>query len=252
MPAKKPIKASAANASTSTKPAQKTTQPQTKKPSASLESKEPAEAPAAKSRRVEAQEPLRERKLTPQQQMRMDRAKRRKLNQGLGGTFLVLVVLAIIGVLVWRAVGATPSKTASARPTATSAGGPAIPPTVTGTVITTNDKLQYIDVTVGTGPTAKSGDTVDVQYTGWLQSDDVKFDSSYDHSPPSPFEFTLGQGQVIPGWDEGVAGMKVGGKRRLIIPSALGYGAQGSPPQIPANATLIFDVQLVSVNGQTK
>jgi hypothetical protein len=252
MPAKKPIKASAGNADEATLPVPKSNQSQAKKAASRPESKEPLVTTKPKARSVERHEPLRERKLTPQQQLHMERARRRKLNQGLGGTFLVLVVLAIIGVLVWRAVGATPSKTASAtKPTATSVSGPAVPPTVTGTVVTTKDNLQYIDVTVGTGPTAKSGDTIDVQYTGWLQSDDVKFDSSYDHGG-KPFEFTLGQQQVIPGWDEGLVGMKVGGKRRLIIPGDLAYGAQGSPPQIPPNATLIFDVQLVSVNGQTK
>jgi FKBP-type peptidyl-prolyl cis-trans isomerase len=85
-----------------------------------------------------------------------------------------------------------------------------------------------------------------VQYTGWLASNGQKFDSSYDHGG-QPFALTLGQHQVIPGWEEGLIGMKPGGTRRILIPPALGYGAQGSPPAIPANSTLIFDVTMVSV-----
>lgn len=106
--------------------------------------------------------------------------------------------------------------------------------------------LQIEDVTVGTGREAKAGDKVKVEYTGTLMNG-VKFDSSKDHEPPEPFEFTLGQGQVIKGWDQGVAGMKVGGKRKLTIPSDLAYGDNGQPPTIPPKAGLKFDVELVAI-----
>ena len=105
--------------------------------------------------------------------------------------------------------------------------------------------LKYYDIKVGTGATPNVGQTASMQYTGTLL-DGTKFDSSYDHGS-APFDFPLGQGKVIKGWDEGVATMKVGGKRRLVIPAALGYGDRGSPPTIPPNATLVFDVELVGV-----
>jgi len=101
------------------------------------------------------------------------------------------------------------------------------------------------DLKTGDGAEAKSGDRVSVQYVGVLYSDGKQFDSSFDRG--QPFSFQLGGGQVIPGWDQGVAGMKVGGRRELIIPPDLGYGAQGQPPTIPANATLVFVIDLVSV-----
>jgi FKBP-type peptidyl-prolyl cis-trans isomerase len=102
------------------------------------------------------------------------------------------------------------------------------------------------DLTVGTGRECKTGDTVHVQYTGTLMNG-KKFDSSYDHGG-DPFKVTLGQGEVIKGWDQGVPGMRVGGKRRLKIPSDLGYGANGSGADIPPNAGLIFDIELVSID----
>ncbi|MFO1104223.1 MAG: FKBP-type peptidyl-prolyl cis-trans isomerase [Methylocystis sp.] len=108
--------------------------------------------------------------------------------------------------------------------------------------------LQYKDTKVGTGATAKVGQTAAVHYTGWLYNNGdkgKKFDSSRDRG--QPFEFPLGQGQVIKGWDEGVEGMKVGGKRTLVIPPDLGYGARGAGGVIPPNAWLIFDVELVGV-----
>ena len=109
--------------------------------------------------------------------------------------------------------------------------------------------LQYEDKTVGTGETAKAGVQVSVHYTGWLQNPDgsagKKFDSSKDRN--EPFEFPLGAGHVIKGWDEGVQGMNVGGVRTLIIPSALGYGPRGAGGVIPPNATLIFEVELLGV-----
>ncbi len=107
-------------------------------------------------------------------------------------------------------------------------------------------KLETVDLSVGAGREAKTGDTVHVQYTGTLLNG-TKFDSSYDHGG-EPFKFTLGKGEVIKGWDWGVVGMKVGGKRRLRIPSDLGYGAKGSPPNIPPAAGLVFEVELVAVD----
>ena len=111
---------------------------------------------------------------------------------------------------------------------------------------TTSSGLRYTDEVVGTGAQPKAGQSVQVHYTGWLDDGGrkgKKFDSSRDRG--QPFSFPLGQGRVIPGWDEGVASMKVGGKRTLIIPPALGYGASGAGGVIPPNATLIFDVELL-------
>ncbi|WP_342776534.1 FKBP-type peptidyl-prolyl cis-trans isomerase [Nitrospira lenta] len=113
-----------------------------------------------------------------------------------------------------------------------------------GKEITTSSGLQYIDQAVGTGDTATAGQTVSVHYTGWL-TNGKKFDSSVDRG--QPFSFRLGVGQVIKGWDEGVQGMKIGGKRKLTIPSNLGYGARGAGGLIPPHATLVFDVELLGV-----
>jgi FKBP-type peptidyl-prolyl cis-trans isomerase FkpA len=113
---------------------------------------------------------------------------------------------------------------------------------------TTESGLQYEDNTVGTGDEAKAGQHVTVHYTGWLYNDSVKgakFDSSKDRN--DPFDFGLGGGMVIKGWDEGVQGMKVGGTRTLIIPPHLGYGARGAGGVIPPNATLMFEVELLGV-----
>jgi peptidylprolyl isomerase len=124
---------------------------------------------------------------------------------------------------------------------------PTATPTTTtssGKVITTPSGLKYEDLKVGTGATPKTGQTVSVQYTGTLENG-TKFDSSRDRGVP--FEFAIGTGQVIPGWDEGLSTMKVGGRRKLIIPPNLGYGAAGAGGVIPPNATLLFDVELVGV-----
>ena len=124
-----------------------------------------------------------------------------------------------------------------------------IPQAMSTAKVTTPSGLQYVDLTVGNGDVAKAGDQVSVHYTGWLQnpggSKGRKFDSSKDRG--QPFQFALGQGQVIKGWDEGVQGMKVGGVRELIIPPALGYGQRGAGGVIPPNATLIFEVELLGV-----
>ena len=110
--------------------------------------------------------------------------------------------------------------------------------------VTTPTGLKYIDETVGTGDSPSTGKKVKVHYTGRLTNGE-KFDSSVDRG--QPFEFVIGVGQVIKGWDEGVASMKVGGKRQLIIPPELGYGARGAGGAIPPNAELIFDVELLGV-----
>jgi FKBP-type peptidyl-prolyl cis-trans isomerase FkpA len=115
--------------------------------------------------------------------------------------------------------------------------------------VTTGSGLQYIDTKPGTGATPRKNQTVVVHYTGWLYTNGQKgkkFDSSVDRN--EPFKFPVGAGRVIAGWDEGVGSMKVGGKRTLIIPPNLGYGAQGAGGAIPPNATLIFDVELIDLN----
>lgn len=131
--------------------------------------------------------------------------------------------------------------------------GAAPPAAMTATSAQAAEQAQFkmTDVKQGTGAVAKPGETVTVNYTGWLYENGAKgkkFDSSFDHG--EPFSFALGAGHVIPGWDKGVAGMKVGGERTLIIPPDLGYGAEGTPGgPIPPNATLIFDVQLLKVGS---
>lgn len=108
-------------------------------------------------------------------------------------------------------------------------------------------KLETKDLTVGKGAAAKSGDCLEVKYYGTLADSGKKFDENF--TEPTALKFQLGQGQVIPGWDLGVAGMKVGGERRLVIPSDLAYGEAGSPPTIPSNATLVFVVKLLKIDN---
>jgi len=108
---------------------------------------------------------------------------------------------------------------------------------------TTTSGLQFTDEVVGSGDVAKAGQTVSVHYTGWL-TNGTKFDSSKDRG--QPFQFKLGAGQVIRGWDEGVAGMKIGGKRKLVIPADLGYGSRGAAGVIPPDSALIFEVELLA------
>jgi len=122
------------------------------------------------------------------------------------------------------------------------------PTSAQGTTMTTASGLQITDSKVGSGASPKTGQVCVMHYTGWLYENGAKgakFDSSLDRG--EPFEFQIGMGQVIKGWDEGVASMKVGGKRTLIIPPQLGYGARGAGGVIPPNATLIFDVELLGV-----
>ena len=160
-------------------------------------------------------------------------------------TLTPILLLAATAALAQTATthSATPRKpttaTHAAHPVATG------PTKVTGDGTKTADGLQYWDIAVGSGTTAAPGDLVKVNYTGWLTTGE-KFDSSFDHN--EPFAFPLGAGHVIKGWDEGVAGMKIGGKRQLRIPPNLGYGAAGAGGVIPPNATLVFDVELLDVS----
>jgi peptidylprolyl isomerase len=143
----------------------------------------------------------------------------------------LIVVIALAGPLV---VGASTQAAAQAA----------------GSTMTTASGLQITDTQVGTGATPRPGQICVMHYTGWLYVNGAKgkkFDSSVDHG--QPFEFPIGRHQVIAGWEEGVASMKVGGKRTLIIPPDLGYGARGAGGVIPPNATLIFDVELLDVKG---
>ena len=142
---------------------------------------------------------------------------------------------------------AAPALSAPAPPTADISKKPATTK-INGKTVTlkaTPSGLQYYDIKVGTGPSPSPGQTADVRYTGALP-DGTKFDSSYDRGT-DPFEFPVGAGQVIKGWDEGVATMKVGGVRRLVVPADLAYGDQSPSPKIPANSTLVFDVELIAV-----
>ena len=115
-----------------------------------------------------------------------------------------------------------------------------------GSEVTTASGLKYVDLAEGTGESPRTGQTVSVKYTGTLENG-TKFDSSYDHPGQKPLDFQLGTPNIIKGWNEGIANMKVGGKRKLTIPPALAYKALGKPPDIPPNATLIFEVELVGI-----
>jgi FKBP-type peptidyl-prolyl cis-trans isomerase len=178
--------------------------------------------------------------------------------------YLLLPVLA--AALAISACGSSSNDDSSSKATSTPAAAATDPPegtvTVSGplgkkpTIKVTPDNptppadLVVKDLTVGKGPAAKKGDTVSVQYVGSLYHNNVVFDNSWDKG--QPFSFPLGGGQVIPGWDKGVVGMKVGGRRELVIPPADGYGAQGSPPTIPANSTLVFVVDLEKITPAKK
>ena len=149
----------------------------------------------------------------------------------------LMKTLVLATVIVGGAIFAT-AQTVPTKP------APSGPTKVTGPSTKTASGLEYWDIKVGTGAVARSGQHVKVHYTGWL-TNGKKFDSSVGTG--KPFEFKLGASQVIRGWDEGVAGMKVGSQRQLRIPPELAYGPAGYPPVIPPNSTLIFDVELVEV-----
>jgi FKBP-type peptidyl-prolyl cis-trans isomerase len=154
------------------------------------------------------------------------------------------VLIALLGMLTPLGAQTTPKKSAPAHPITIKKSVPAHqtsgPTKVTGDGTKTPSGLEFWDIKLGTGPTAQKGQTVKMNYTGWLTTG-KKFDSL------AGFEFTLGAGEVIKGWDEGVDGMKVGGKRQLKIPPDLAYGDRGAAGVIPPGATLIFDVELLGV-----
>lgn len=152
----------------------------------------------------------------------------------------VAVLAVLLAALSIAGCGGSSNKS-EAPATGASGSGPA---KVSGSPTTTPSGLQYWDIVTGTGATAVAGKDVQVHYSGYL-TNGTKFDSSRDRN--QPFVFPLGGGQVIKGWDEGVAGMKVGGQRQLRIPPELGYGSEGAGGTIPPNATLIFDVELLGV-----
>lgn len=150
-----------------------------------------------------------------------------------GGALVVVVIVILVGRGGGSDEGTTSTADVGTKPTVEVPQGP--PP----------DHLVIKDLKSGNGAEAKAGDHVTVQYVGVLYDGGKQFDASWDRG--QPFPFTLGTGSVIPGWDQGVEGMKVGGRRELIIPPNLAYGAQGQPPDIPPNATLVFVIDLVSV-----
>jgi FKBP-type peptidyl-prolyl cis-trans isomerase len=150
-----------------------------------------------------------------------------------GGALVVVVIVILVGRGGGSDEGTTSTADIGSKPTVEVPQGPA------------PDHLVIKDLKTGDGAEAKAGDQVTVQYVGVLYDGGKQFDASWDRG--QPFPFTLGSGSVIPGWDQGVEGMKVGGRRELIIPPNLAYGAQGQPPDIPPNATLVFVIDLVSV-----
>ncbi|AHJ31430.1 FKBP-type peptidyl-prolyl cis-trans isomerase [Nodularia spumigena CCY9414] len=157
---------------------------------------------------------------------------------------VVVLVLAQVGNKVNSAVAANLTETTPASTSVTQNQTLIASNTMSDNVVTTPSGLKYIELEEGTGATPERGQTVVVHYTGTLENGN-KFDSSRDRN--SPFEFKIGTGQVIKGWDEGLSTMKVGGRRQLIIPAELGYGSRGAGGVIPPNATLLFDVELLGI-----
>lgn len=191
------------------------------------------------------------------EQRRAQRIARRNRQRMIIGAIILLVVI-LIAFFLWRdyqnnlQASITPTPTPTNTPVVTPGSTGELysigvldtsPPTPSANAITAASGLIYEDLKVGDGAVAKNGDTVSVNYTGWLE-DGTKFDSSIDRG--QTFDFILGARQVITGWDEGVVGMRVNGTRLLVIPPSLGYGATANGP-IPANSTLIFEVQLVAI-----
>lgn len=166
-------------------------------------------------------------KMTLREKRRAERAARIR-NQRIIIGVIIIAIVAVIAFIAFRNL---------------SGGETQSPQTSDENLVTTDSGLVYEDLVLGQGDEAQAGDTVSVHYTGWLE-DGTQFDSSVDRG--TPFEFNLGAGAVIKGWDEGVAGMREGGKRRLVIPPELAYGEPGRGP-IPPNATLIFEVELLEI-----
>ena len=158
--------------------------------------------------------------------IRTERAERRRVKQQRQRLIISTTALALIGLTVYFIFSSQANSKEN------------------NAMITTASGLQYQDIKEGNGDAVRAGDKVSVHYTGWLENG-KKFDSSLDRG--KPFEFTVGKGQVIAGWDEGLQGMKPGGKRKLVIPPQLGYGERGAGSVIPPNAALIFEVELVKI-----
>lgn len=155
-----------------------------------------------------------------------------------------VILLLLGGLATWRIMDERPPQPPPSEPDAAAQNSAAPDNSAPENAPPSNAKLQITDSKVGTGAVAKAGQRVTVHYRGTL-TDGKEFDASYKRN--EPFSFTLGAGEVIKGWDQGVAGMKVGGKRKLVIPSELGYGEKGAGADIPPNATLLFDVELLKV-----
>lgn len=156
-----------------------------------------------------------------------------------------IAVLAGFGVLIVALVLAITLSRSGGGDDSASLADTSVKPVIEGSDAPPPTKLEIDDIKEGTGPAAKDGDKVSVQYVGALYDTGKEFDASWDRG--EPFEFTLGSSQVIKGWDEGVKGMKAGGRRKLVIPPDLAYGETGSPPTIPANATLVFVIDLEKI-----
>lgn len=152
-------------------------------------------------------------------------------------------IIALAGCQQGKSTDSVPAQPAS--PSSQQPAKAPAPPVSAAREVTTSSGLRYQDLVVGNGPMAEEGTPVLVNYTGWL-TDGTKFDSSYD-TGRQPLPFTIGAGMVIRGWDEGVKGMRVGGKRKLTIPPDLAYGERGYPPVIPPNSTLVFEVEFLGV-----